>query len=120
MPPTAPRYPRQCFHPETLCERLSLSAAAPQATSKAHGVRRREQGIISIGELECWSIGVLLLVELPQHSMTPPLHHSMCSSDHLVCSRQSVRRDRQADLFRRLEIDHKLELGRLLHGKIGG
>src|SRR4026208_2223161 len=109
MPPTAPRYPRQCFHPETLCERLSLSAAAPQATSKAHGVRRREQGIISIGELECWSIGVLLLVELPQHSMTPPLHHSMCSSDHPIRPRQHLLRNRHADLLRRFEIDEELK-----------
>jgi hypothetical protein len=33
--------------------------------------------------------------------------------DHLIRTRQHVRRNRQADLLRRLEINHQLELSRL-------
>ena len=40
--------------------------------------------------------------------------------DHLVRPRQHIRRNRQADLFRRFQIDDELELLRLLDGKIGG
>jgi hypothetical protein len=37
-----------------------------------------------------------------------------------ICSRQYIRRNRQANLFRRLEIDYQLELRGLLHRQIGG
>ena len=40
--------------------------------------------------------------------------------DHLIRSHQHVRRNRQADLLRCLEIDDQLKLHRLLHRKIGG
>jgi hypothetical protein len=42
------------------------------------------------------------------------------SLDHLVRSRQHSLRDRDADLLRRLEIDHQLKLRGLLHRKMGG
>ena len=38
----------------------------------------------------------------------------------LVRSRQDVGRNRQADLLGGFEIDHQLELRRLLDGKVGG
>src|SRR6266404_867078 len=41
-------------------------------------------------------------------------------SNHLIRSRQHIRRDRQTDLFGRFQIDDELELLRLLHCKIGG
>src|SRR6266478_1512007 len=41
------------------------------------------------------------------------------SSDHFVRPRQHVRRDREANLFRRLEIDDELELHRLFHWQVG-
>jgi hypothetical protein len=56
---------------------------------------------------------------LIQHSMTPILHHSVFSSDHLIRSHQHVGRDRDANLLSGLEIDDQLELRRLLHGQIG-
>jgi hypothetical protein len=40
--------------------------------------------------------------------------------DHLIRSHQHVGRNRQADLLGGLQIDHKLELRRLLNGKIRG
>src|SRR5262249_22268517 len=40
--------------------------------------------------------------------------------NHLIRSRQYIRRNCQADLLGGLEIDHELELHRLLHGEIGG
>jgi hypothetical protein len=39
--------------------------------------------------------------------------------DHLIRSHQHVGRNRQADLLRRLEIYHQLELRRPLHRQIG-
>ena len=42
------------------------------------------------------------------------------SLDQLVRPGEHVRRDREADLLRRLEIDHELKLGRLLDRKVGG
>jgi hypothetical protein len=42
------------------------------------------------------------------------------SLDDLVRPRQHVRRNRQADLLRRFEIDDELELLWLLYGEIGG
>jgi hypothetical protein len=39
--------------------------------------------------------------------------------NHLVRSRQDVRRNGQADLFGCFEIDHELELGRLLDRQVG-
>ena len=41
------------------------------------------------------------------------------SFDYFVRSRQHVRRDREADLLGRLEIDHQLKFDRLLDGEIG-
>jgi hypothetical protein len=46
-------------------------------------------------------------------------NHSI-SADDSIGSGQDVRRDRQADLLRGLEIDHQFELGGLLDGKVGG
>src|SRR3977135_1363720 len=40
--------------------------------------------------------------------------------DHLIRSLQQRRRDRQAEGFGGLEVDNKLELGRLLHGEVRG
>ena len=40
--------------------------------------------------------------------------------DDFIRPRQHVRRNRQADLLGRLEIDHELKLRRLLHWQIGG
>ena len=40
--------------------------------------------------------------------------------DHLIRSRQHVRRNRQADLLGSFEIDDKFELRGLLHAKISG
>ncbi len=40
--------------------------------------------------------------------------------DDLIRSRQHIRWNRQTDLLCRFEIDHELELGRLLHWEIGG
>ena len=37
------------------------------------------------------------------------------SLDHFIRPRQHIRRNRQADLLRRLKIDDELELRRLLH-----
>ena len=42
------------------------------------------------------------------------------SSDHLIRSDENIRRDCETDLFGGFEIDHELELHRLLDGKIGG
>src|SRR5215510_10919978 len=45
----------------------------------------------------------------------------LCSAfllNHLIRSRQDVRRDRQTDLLRRFEVDDKLELYRLLYRQI--
>ena len=42
------------------------------------------------------------------------------SLDHLGRSHEYVRRNRQADLLRGLQIDDELKLLRLLDGKIGG
>src|SRR5262249_26559195 len=41
-------------------------------------------------------------------------------SNHLVCSRQHVGRNRQADLLRCFQVDDELELRRLLYRKVGG
>ena len=42
------------------------------------------------------------------------------SANHLVGPCQHVGRNREADLLRRLEINHKLEFRRLLDGQISG
>jgi hypothetical protein len=39
--------------------------------------------------------------------------------DHLIRAPQERRRDRQAERLGRLEVDHQLELRRLLDGQIG-
>ena len=39
--------------------------------------------------------------------------------DHFVCPRQHVRRNREADLFSRFQIDDELELGWLFHRQVG-
>ena len=46
----------------------------------------------------------------------PSESHSL---DHPIRSRQHVRRNRQADLLGGLQIDHQLELGRLLDRQVG-
>src|SRR5215475_12755692 len=48
----------------------------------------------------------------------PPLRG--LSLDHPIRSRQHIRRNCQANCFRRLQIDNELELLRLLHREIGG
>src|SRR5262249_40522349 len=40
--------------------------------------------------------------------------------DHLVGQDKQRRRDREAERLRGLRVDHKIELGRLLNGQIGG
>jgi hypothetical protein len=40
--------------------------------------------------------------------------------DHLVRPCQDFLRNRQTNLLRRVQINHKLKLGRLLHGQVGG
>src|SRR6266511_644386 len=59
---------------------------------------------------------IILLCSHPS-LFTPLRAHSL---NHLIRSRQQVRRNRQADLLRRFQIDDELELLRLLHGKVGG
>ena len=39
--------------------------------------------------------------------------------DHFICPRQHRRRDRQAEGFGGLQIDHEFELRRLLHRQVG-
>src|SRR4030095_7735747 len=48
------------------------------------------------------------------------LPRACCLTNHLTRPRQHVRRNREADLLRRFEIYHQLELGRLLYGQIRG
>ena len=43
----------------------------------------------------------------------------MFSLNHLIRPRQHVRRNRQADLLGRLQIDDELKLRRLLHWRVG-
>src|SRR5262249_36956588 len=45
-------------------------------------------------------------------------HSPLFSLDHLVRSRQHVRRNRQADLLRCLQVDHKLKLSCLLYRQV--
>src|SRR5215475_11406270 len=40
--------------------------------------------------------------------------------NHLIRSRQHIRRNRQADLLGGFQVDHQLELHRLFHGEFGG
>ena len=40
--------------------------------------------------------------------------------NHPIRPLQHIRRDRQADLLRRLQVDDEFELRRLLHRQIGG
>src|SRR5437667_4022371 len=103
---------------------LSL-AAARRRTRKAQRAWRRVQRkrlsyswSIAASKLEYWSAGVMQLIELSQHSMTPLLHHSMFSLDHPIRPVQNRRRNRQADLLRRFQIDHQLKLCRPLDGEI--
>ena len=49
-----------------------------------------------------------------------PVASSLFSLDDLIRPVQNRLRNRQADLLGGLQIDHKLELRRLFHGKIGG
>ncbi len=40
--------------------------------------------------------------------------------DHFIRPDEDGRRDRQVQGLRRLQVDHQLELGRLLDGQVGG
>src|SRR5262245_63921941 len=54
--------------------------------------------------------------------LSHPLLHTGLSRrilDHLIRPRQNIGRNRESDLLRGFEIDHKLELRRLLDGQIG-
>ena len=62
----------------------------------------------------------MLLTALFQHSMTPPLHHSVLSFDHPVRAKQHRLRDRYAERLGRFHVDHQLELRRLLDWQIRG
>jgi len=42
------------------------------------------------------------------------------SPNHSIRTHQHVRRDRQANLLRGLEVDYELKLHRLLHRQVGG
>ena len=44
----------------------------------------------------------------------------VCLLDHLVGNRQQRRRDGNAERLGSVEVDHELELGRLLDGEVGG
>ena len=57
---------------------------------------------------------MLLLAEWIQDYMTLPLQRSVRSFDDPIRPRQHTRRNREADLFGGFQIDHQLELGRLL------
>src|SRR5262245_794540 len=48
------------------------------------------------------------------------LKSKMASSDHLIRPQQHIRRNRDTDLLRCLEIDYQLELHWLLHREISG
>ena len=50
---------------------------------------------------------------------TPTFHPSR-QSDYLICSRQYIRWNRQADLLGRFQIDHEFEFDRLLDRQLGG
>src|SRR6476620_8555256 len=52
----------------------------------------------------------MLLSGVTQHSMTPPLHHSMSSSDHPVCSRQHIRRNCEANLLGSFQVDDHFKI----------
>jgi hypothetical protein len=83
------------------------STGKQSATSKALS----SQNILELGILECWKNG---FNRIGQHSIIPLFHHSGRLFDHFVRPRQHIWRNRQADLLRRLEIDHQLKLRRLL------
>src|SRR5215467_8730420 len=42
------------------------------------------------------------------------------SLDYFICPREKRRWNRQAERFGSLEVDHQLQLRRLLHGQVGG
>ena len=79
--------------------------------------KRKEQAL-SRKPTECESL--TLISSVPATSF---LQHSVMtmnlSSDDSVRPPQHLLRNRQADLLRRLEIDHQLELRRLLHRQVG-
>src|SRR5215467_2416302 len=53
--------------------------------------------------------------------LTPIAYRLTAASlNHLIRSCQHIRRNRQADLLRRFQIDYQFELRWLLHGKFGG
>ena len=54
------------------------------------------------------------------HCVLSPFYVFAPSFDHLICPRQHVRRNRQADLLCGFEIDDEIEFRRLLDRKIGG
>src|SRR6266404_1583081 len=61
-----------------------------------------------------------LFIEFFSYCCLLPRDSCLFSLDHLIRSHQHVRRDRQADLLGGFQVDHQLELRRLLDGKIGG
>ena len=52
--------------------------------------------------------------------LAEPPAFRLLSLDHLIRPEQHRLRNRQADLLRRLEINHQLELRWLLYWKVGG
>jgi hypothetical protein len=63
----------------------------------------------------CVGFSVSLFRWRIQFNPASPLRF-LCSLDHPIRSCQHIRRNRQADLLRSLEIDHQLELLWLLYG----
>jgi hypothetical protein len=91
-----------------------------RAKSKAQIARRQTFFLtvncrVVIGVLDCRSNAFNRLVPTLHDS-----HYFMFSFDHLIRSRQHIRRNRQADLFGRFQVDHQLKLRRLLDGDVGG
>ena len=52
--------------------------------------------------------------------LSPLTPNALRLFDHLIRPYQHVRRNRQTDLLRRLQVNHHLEFHGLLDGKIGG
>jgi hypothetical protein len=81
----------------------------------AKSMVQSNKNIRAFGILEYWKN---VLNRIAHHSIIPLFHHAVSSSDHLIRSCQHVRRNREADLFGRFQIDDKFKLRWLFHGKI--